>query len=366
MSDESTVSFVGMAGLDDASGRVVDERMTLYGDVRKGYRPFKAGDVLVAKITPCFENGKIGLATIENEYGAGSTEFHILRPDENLDARYLSHLLRHPHFREVGKLRMTGSGGQRRVPADYLSKCKIPLPGSSEQRRIADILDKADAIRAKRREAIAHLDSLAQSIFHAMFGDPVTNTKAWPTVALSELGTLDRGVSKHRPRNDPRLLGGPHPLVQTGDVANAGGYLADHSSSYSDFGLSQSRMWPAGTLCITIAANIAKTSILMFDACFPDSVVGFNSTKDQVEFVRHWFKFLQEIIERKAPESAQKNINLAILRSLQVIDPPRVRKQEFARRVRAIEAQRTRLLAAQKAEDELFASLQNRAFKGEL
>src|SRR5690606_38147340 len=97
----------------------------------------------------------------------------------------------------------------------------------------------------------------------------------WEHVPLCELGNLDRGVSKHRPRNEPALLGGPYPLVQTGDVANSEGYIQNHLSTYTELGLKQSKLWPAGTLCITIAANIANTGILTYDACFPDSVVGF-------------------------------------------------------------------------------------------
>lgn len=140
---------------------------------------------------------------------------------------------------------------------------------------------------------------------------------------FGEVGTLDRGISKHRPRNAPELLGGSHPLVQTGEVANCDGYIRSYTSTYSDLGLRQSKMWPAGTLCITIAANIAKTGILTFEACFPDSVVGFRADDPAtVEYVRVWLSFLQKALEDSAPESAQKNINLAILRGLNIPLPP--------------------------------------------
>jgi type I restriction enzyme, S subunit len=94
-------------------------------------------------------------------------------------------------------------------------------------------------------------------------------------------------------------------------------------STYSDIGLRQSKLWPAGTLCITIAANIAKTGILRFDACFPDSIVGFRAEDPAtVEYVRIWLSFLQKALEDRAPESAQKNINLAILRDISLPLPP--------------------------------------------
>lgn len=126
-------------------------------------------------------------------------------------------------------------------------------------------------------------------------------------------------------------------------------------------------MWPAGTLCITIAANIAKTGILTFDACFPDSVVGFRAEESAtVEYVRGWLSFLQKSLEETAPESAQKNINLALLRSLAVPFPPIELQREFARQISAVE----KLKASQRASlaklDAFFASLQHRAFRGEL
>lgn len=164
---------------------------------------------------------------------------------------------------------------------------------------------------------------LIKAQFIEMFGDPVTNPKGWTVEKLSEMGEVNRGVSKHRPRNDPKLLGGKYPLIQTGDVANAGLYIVDYSSTYSDFGLAQSKMWNKGTLCITIAANIAKTGILAFDSCFPDSIVGFvPNNRTNTYFINYWFSFFQKILEEQAPESAQKNINLRILYELDIICPP--------------------------------------------
>ena len=97
----------------------------------------------------------------------------------------------------------------------------------------------------------------------------------WEKKTLDELGTVSRGHSKHRPRNDPDLYGGIYPFIQTADVKNANFYISDYSQTYNEKGLAQSRLWHKGTLCITIAANIADTGILAIDACFPDSVMGF-------------------------------------------------------------------------------------------
>jgi type I restriction enzyme S subunit len=196
-----------------------------------------------------------------------------------------------------------------------------------------------------------------------MFGDPVSNSLGLPEARLSELGELGRGVSKHRPRNDPKLLGGDYPLIQTGDVASANLHIIEYSATYSELGLQQSKMWNKGTLCITIAANIAKTAILDFNACFPDSVVGFTSNERTNNiFIHYWFSFFQSILESQAPESAQKNINLKILSELRVIVPDKNKQDDFAAFVAEVDKSK---VAVQKALDEtqiLFDSLMQKYF----
>ena len=286
--------------------------------------------------------------------------------DGRSDLKFLRHWLDGSEFRgQITKL-VTGSAQQNFGPT-HLKALRISVPPLEEQRRIAAILDQAETLRTQRRTALALQGSLTQSLFLDMFGDPVANPKGWPTPKFGEVGKLDRGISKHRPRNAPELLGGKHPLVQTGEVANCDGYIRSYTSTYSDLGLRQSKMWPAGTLCITIAANIAKTGILTFDACFPDSVVGFQADDPAtVEYVRVWLSFLQKALEDSAPESAQKNINLAILRGLSIPLPPLPLQQTFATRIAAIEALKATHRRALAALDALFASLQQRAFTGAL
>lgn len=205
------------------------------------------------------------------------------------------------------------------------------LPPFDEQRKIAAVLDKVSNLIAKRRQQLDKLDLLVKARFVEMFGNPVSNTLHLPLLSLPELGEFGRGVSKHRPRNAPELLDGKYPLVQTGEIANADLYISSYKNTYSDLGFQQSKMWKAGTLCITIAANIAKTAILAFDACFPDSVVGFIANeKTNNIFIHYWFSFFQQILEAQAPESAQKNINLKILSELKVIVPSIEVQNQFA------------------------------------
>ena len=137
---------------------------------------------------------------------------------------------------------------------------------------------------------------------------------------LGELGVLDRGRSRHRPRYAPHLYGGEYPFIQTGDIKSSGGKITTFTQTYSEAGLAQSRLWNAGTLCITIAANIAETAILTFPSCFPDSVVGFIGNPDLVDtrYVEYTFRYLRSRIQGDASGSVQDNINLEYLRSHQI------------------------------------------------
>ena len=158
----------------------------------------------------------------------------------------------------------------------------------------------------------------------------------WEWVRLTDVGEVSRGRSKHRPRNDAILYrNGKYPLVQTGDVARSGGLITSCSSFYNDVGLTQSRMWPEGTLCLTIAANIADVGILNFDACFPDSVVGFNafSPITSNKYFLYMLMAYKAILDSLATRSAQKNINLDTIASLAYPLPPLAEQQRIVARV---------------------------------
>ena len=147
---------------------------------------------------------------------------------------------------------------------------------------------------------------------------------SWEITSLSELGAFSRGKSKHRPRNDAKLFeGGKYPLVQTSDVKAANLYITKNDSYYNDFGLKQSKLWPAGTLCITIAANIAETAILSYPMCFPDSIVGFNANPEKSSelFVYYFFEYIKKEIQKSASGSIQDNINIDYLSKMRIKVP---------------------------------------------
>lgn len=291
----------------------------------------------------------------------------ILRFDtERLYPRFLLHWLTTQNaMSQISEKKVTATISN--LSLGQIKELQIPLPPLPEQKRIAAVLDKADSIRRKRQQAIKLADEFLRAVFLEMFGDPVGNPKGWDIQKFSAVGTLDRGKSKHRPRNDPKLLGGKHPLIQTGDVANSQGYITEYKTTYSELGLQQSKKWNAGTLCITIAANIAKTGILTFDACFPDSVVGFiPNEKVTVEYIQHWLGFLQKSLEASAPESAQKNINLEILRALDLPIPSIEIQHKFSGIVNQVLALNSKNSIHSNEIENLSASLSQKAFSGQL
>ncbi|HAS6058967.1 TPA: restriction endonuclease subunit S [Vibrio vulnificus] len=153
---------------------------------------------------------------------------------------------------------------------------------------------------------------------------------SWSAKSLDELGTVSRGRSRHRPRDAAHLYGGPYPFVQTGDVKRAGLYLTEYSQTYSDEGLAQSKLWPSGTLCITIAANIADTSILAIDACFPDSVIGFipDPKKSDARFIKYLFDAVLKLQYRQVSQgAAQDNLSQGKLLALKFSVPDDVNEQ---------------------------------------
>lgn len=156
---------------------------------------------------------------------------------------------------------------------------------------------------------------------------PYEIPQSWIWTKLGRIGQLKRGKSKHRPRNDDKLfIGGTFPFIQTGDVSKAkynNDKITTINGYYNEIGLKQSEIQKSGTLCITIAANIAECGFLGFDACVPDSIVCFSALDKTIEkYVYYYFKIAKEELERYAPATAQKNINLGILNDLLIPLPP--------------------------------------------
>lgn len=191
--DEMTeVTFVPMSAVDEKSGTISKPEMRTFSEVSKGYTSFLENDVLFAKVTPCMENGKAAIAeTLVNGLGFGSTEFHVLRPIGLVLPEYIFHFIRQKVFRDRAAAAFVGTGGLQRVPPEFLSRIKLPLPTLPEQQRIVDVLKQAESVGKLRDEAKSIMEQLAKQRFAEMFGHPAENAKGFETSLFQDFGTLD-------------------------------------------------------------------------------------------------------------------------------------------------------------------------------
>jgi len=325
----------------------------------------------VGDIAICMSSGSSSVvgktAQLRHEWlGSVGAFCAIIRFHPSINSRYGAYWLKSNQFLAWRDANAKGANIQNLRRAE-LEKLRIPLPPIAEQERIVKLLDEADALRKLRAQADQRTSQLIPALFHEMFGDPAGNPMGWKSMRLGEVGKLDRGRSKHRPRNEPCLYDGVYPFIQTGDIARSAGEITESSQTYSELGLAQSRMWPDGTLCITIAANIGKSAILTFPACFPDSVVGFvPGDMVVVSYVRQWLASVESRIEAAAPQMAQKNINLKILSGLEIPVPPLPLQAKFVERVTEIRELESVQAAAHRRLDDVFQTMLHRAFAGEL
>lgn len=183
----------------------------------------------------------------------------------------------------------------------------------------------------------------------------------WEYVTLDKLGSISRGRSKHRPRNDKILFGGKYPFIQTADIKASGLYLTSYTETYNERGLEQSKLWPQGTLCITIAANIADTSILGIDACFPDSIMGFLPYEgvSNVKFIKYAFDILQRGCKQISQGTAQDNLSWKKLSTIKFPAPP----IEIQNRIVAVLGAYDDLIENNKKQIELLEETAQRLYK---
>jgi type I restriction enzyme S subunit len=374
------------------------------GPVDEGFW-INAGDLIIGM------DGDFNLRRWAAEPGLLNQRVCKVSPDENsYSSRFLEYVL--PSYLKLINA-STSSVTVKHLSSRTLAEIPLPLPPLAEQRRIVKKLDALTARITRARAELERVPVLAtmlrhqalrmafrgslthswegrgnyppvaprppseiRSKFHvsstAEEAHPFPIPETWRWYRLPQIGDLDRGKSRHRPRNDKRLFGGEHPFIQTGDVRAAGQYLKTYTETYSDFGLSQSRKWPCGTVCITIAANIAETTILGIQACFPDSVVGFtpDAERGMPEYFEYFIRTAKADLNQFAPATAQKNINLDTLGAIAVPIPPLEEQREVVCRLGEIfvrvghleaEAARAKALL-----DRLESAILAQAFKGEL
>jgi type I restriction enzyme, S subunit len=346
--------------------------------MRRGH--LQKGDILIVKDGAT--TGKVALVGEGFPFDEAVANEHLFvcRPVERASPTFLANFLRSPNgqHRVLNHFQGSAQGG---INKTFATGTIVPVPPLAEQRRIVERLDEIENRRASMDDhlqaARAWLKRLRKSVpteacsgrltaewrvnnepdslagalekkrksIRTHLGDKEVESQPmdtgalpdipenWCWALLPELGEMGRGKSRHRPRNDPRLYGGDVPFIQTGDIARANGRVEHHTQTYNEEGLAQSRLWPAGTVCMTIAANIAQSAILSYPACFPDSVVGLVTDPCVAlpEYVELFIRTARDDLAAYAPATAQANINLAILGRVAVPLPPVEEQAEILR-----------------------------------
>ena len=244
-------------------------------------------------------------------------------PTKDIDLQYLHKYFLYYNWDKA-------SEGDTKVKGKTLNKEKLKnidvlVPPLAEQKRIVKTLDEKFAKIDKLKTAAETNLKNAREIFNAELEKTFNEKDFWKTARLGEIALeYGRGKSKHRPRNDKCLFGGEYPFIQTGDIRNSEKYIERYSETYNEIGLAQSKLWPKGTLCITIAANIAETAILTFPCCFPDSVIGFvpNEQYTSVDFIYYVIQYFKTELQKISKGAAQDNLNLTKLESMDFPLPP--------------------------------------------
>ena len=255
-----------------------------------------------------------------------------------------------------------------------VEKVTIPLPPLSEQKRIAAILNE-QMMAVERARAAAEAQWEAAKALPAAYLRAVFNSleaQRWPRKKLGEVAKLERGKFTPRPRNDPRYYGGPYPWIQTGEVEDAKKYITSYRNTLNEQGLSVSKMFPKGTLVITIAATIGAVGILSFDSCMPDSLVAITPREgvSDSEYLYYLLMFVREHLESIAPQMAQANLKLGLLEPLEIPAPPLFEQQRIVAMLteQIAAAEQTHGAVEEQLDtiNKLPAALLRRAFSGEL
>jgi len=292
---------------------------------------------------------------------------------EVLDQSWFYHFLISDEFQKP-LLNVADRSAQAGFSKDDIYNFPVPIPPLAEQQRIVGLLDEAfEGLATAKANAEKNLQN-ARALFESHLQSVFTQRgPGWKQKTLEEIATtFGRGKSKHRPRNEPKLYGGKYPFIQTGDIRNADHFITEYSQTYSEAGLTQSKLWPKGTICITIAANIAETAILGFDVCFPDSVIGVvaNPKEAEVGFIEYLLQSFKARIQALGKGSAQANINMGTLENERFPFPPVAEQKEIVEKLDALteETQRLACLYERKlaALEALKKTLLHQAFIGEL
>lgn len=378
------VNFVPMPAVDDEAGKIVDKsNVRPLSDVWKGYTHFSDRDVIFAKITPCMENGKIAVASdLANGMACGSTEFHVLRSKGAVEPNFLWRFLRRKSYRQIAERSMTGAVGQRRVPKQFLEATVLPLPPLAEQKRIVAKLDALNAKSARARAELARIEALIsrykQAVLGKAFSGELTRRAVqseWTVVRLGDIVHVGTGATPKRGESD-YYDGGTVPWITSGAVNQ--GQILEAEEFITDLALQETncKVFPAGTLVVAMygeGKTRGKVAVLRLNAATNQALAAIQIRDANVSLSRYIFFFLQSVyfaLRDEAAGGVQPNLNLSIIKSINVPLPLLTEQTEIVRRIESAFARIDRLAAearrALNLVDKLDEAILAKAFRGEL
>ena len=333
--------YVGLEHIN--SGAFTISRHGSPKEVVSAKNRFKQNDILYGKLRPYLDK-----AVLAQQEGICSTDILVFRPRENTCPLFILALIHSKPFTEYA-VQTTHGVNHPRTSWAALKDFQCSIPSFAEQEKIAAVLWKIqkaveieDAIVRNARDL---KKSLLRRLFsHGLRGEPLKETEigplpeSWQVRNLADVATLERGRFMHRPRNEPRFYGGDTPFVQTGDVVRSGGRIRNYSQTLNKEGVKISRIFPAGTILITIAANIGYSGILEFDSACPDSLIGITPHESvDGEYLLYYLQTQQSRMDLLAPRGTQKNINIQFLRPWPVALPPKSEQREIANTLQTVD-----------------------------
>lgn len=364
-SPDVQVSFIPMAAIDEVSGSIVGAESRRYSEVAKGYTSFREGDVLFAKITPCMQNGKAAIArNLLANLGFGSTEFHVLRPHPALLPEWVFAFILQPSFRSAAMASFTGSAGQQRVPARFISNFPIPVPPLPEQERIVNLLAEADNLRKLRARADRRTAELIPALFHEMFGDPARNTKRWPLCRLDKVAKIQTGTTPSTTKAE--YYDGDIPFVRPAELGDFQPILRAEKC-LTDGGVAVGRVARKGATLVGCIGQVGKTGIT-------GTMTAFNQQINSVEFspnVNDDYGFvccrlMAPIFRARAAQALLPILNKSRFSEIEVPVPPTSLQRTFSERITEVRKLALDQAASRFHLDALFQSLLHLAFNGGL
>lgn len=306
--------------------------------------------------------GKVGIAEVPIYTNEAIAALPV-KDERVLDSRYL--------MRALEAMELAGGSNRAAMGATLnkksLAQIRIPLLPLPEQRRIAAILDHADSLRVKRHQVLSHLDSLTHSVFHDMFGDPASNPRGVPSAPIGDLAAVVTGNSPSRA--DESNFGSSIEWIKSD---NLGGDVATRAAEWlSERGRAKARIAPSGSILVTCIAgsptSIGKASVVDRDVAFNQQINAIlPSARVNSAFLLGQLKAAPDLVRAKSTGGMKGLVNKSAFQSIEVLSPPLDAQNRFASRVAAITTQAAATQRALAAGDDLFASLQSRAFRGEL